>query len=248
MKNYFIIALLLICSYSREIVSAQSTIPDFKAVWAAGQQISLKSYTWSEQGTTEQYNQTSSTWARYKAGILPELFREDIGSIDDGNALIQVGKATYTFKKYKQAYSGWPIVHFEDLVFIKMSIQSFDSVKSDFKKIGIDLAKGRQQVWNGRTTLIFGASHPLDEDTDQVWYDAIEKYPVRWRYDSRSGPVDIQYSGYKKIDGVWFPAQRKEYVNKKLHQVVQYERVRFNLHLDPEIFDPGQFGSAHWLN
>jgi hypothetical protein len=59
--------------------------------------------------------------------------------------------------------------------------------------------------------------------------------------------MDVQYLRYKKTDGVWFPSKRKYYGNGKLYQHTKYEQVRFNIELNPAIFDPDEFGTYHWF-
>jgi len=224
---------------------AQTTESKFKAVWQKHRDTWAKSFTWQEHTVVTDYKQVSENDV-YRAGILPDKFREDRGSLDDGNAELQVGSASFTFKKYKQAHKGLASANIEELILGRLYFQSFDAVKSEFGKFKIDITKGRTATWKGRKVLIFGVTNPIDTVSEQIWYDATELYPVRWMYQSTQDQ-DIQYLGYRKINGVWFPSDRKVYGNRKLRQHTKFLHVSFNSELNPAIFDPEQFGSYHWL-
>jgi hypothetical protein len=183
----------------------------------------------------------------YQAGIFPDKFREDQGSPDDGNAVLQVDKTSYTFKKFKLRYKGFVGFNIEKLIFGKMYYQSLDSVIADFAKFKIDISKSRSAIWQGRKVLIFGVTNPIDITSEQIWYDAVNLYPVRIIY-PHMGTQDIQYLNYMQIDGVFFPTERKLFGNGKLRYHTTYHKVRFNIDLNRRIFDPQQFGSYHWLN
>jgi hypothetical protein len=205
-----------------------------------------KTLTYAEEVEWTQYVRTEN-YTNYFALSMPDMFRYDMRNIDDGNSNLFIRDTMYVFKSYKKrsAYKGSEII--DNYIFGRIYSDPFDKVITEFKKVKIDVTKNCKGSWNGKKVIIIGSSTANDVFANQIWYDAVNLYPVRILLNGGRQMSDAQFEQYFKQQNSWFPAVRKEYAGKKLIRNTKYTHVQKNIELSPLIFDPNKFGSYHWL-
>jgi outer membrane lipoprotein-sorting protein len=196
--------------------------------------------------TTERYKGDSltqtSTW--YEAILFPDKFRIDFGDIKNGDAVIYANDSAYNFRKGK--LTGTRLDN-NDLTFLLggLYFYSFDKVISQVKALHYDLDKFHTDTWNNKPVYVIGAS-TRDEKVNQLWVDKEKLVLVRFiKYDDNRKEEGL-LEDQQKFGGGWSETKATFYIDDKLIQKEYYHECKFNVALDPRIFQPAGFGSTHW--
>ncbi|MEX2281882.1 MAG: hypothetical protein WEE89_05320 [Gemmatimonadota bacterium] len=117
------------------------------------------------------------------------------------------------------------------------------------RELGVDVARSRADVWQGRPVLVVGAA-PGDLRSRQVWIDREHMLLVRWIEPSLREPalaVDTRLLEYERMGSAWVP-RRIEYIEGDQRVFEQELRqIRANLTLDSLLFRPDDWTRAqHW--
>lgn len=113
-----------------------------------------------------------------------------------------------------------------------------DNQDESFRYIGQETLNGTPvehiQVWNS-----FASKPHLQNlaplSMRDIWFDSASHLPVRVAYSRRAGrgavpaiPVEIDFSGYKNVDGVFYPFQINKSYNGTPWQTITIQNVSFN--------------------
>lgn len=194
-------------------------------------------------------NRFKETWdvTNYYAASYPDKFRVDLGNIDDGNAEIRIGGDVHTFTGFKKKNKFIDLkIDFMNYIIGHMYFEELHTVADRFADAGIDLTKSFTRTWKGRKVIALGAAS-ADTTYNQIWYDAIDMYPVR-RLEMVGRNRDDYHYTIEKSEGFWFPKEFKHYRNGRLIYDRRYTQVKRNVTLDPEIFNLDNFGAVNSFN
>ncbi len=185
----------------------------------------------------------SETW--HEAGQIPGFLRIDLPELGAGNVYVFRGDSTYAFRAGTLAAAqpeGNPLML---LGFDLYHIPVAETV-AGIAALGVDTARVRAAVWNGRPAWVFGAAEG-DEASPQVWFD--QERLVFLRLVERGGPArdhvqDIRFERYEPLGGGWIAPRVEMYVDGRLVMTEDYADVRANPTFPPGTFSPTPAGVA----
>lgn len=212
----------------------------YKDSWYQTVTFTQKSTTYKPDGTS-----TSETW--YEAASLPGKLRIDIGPASDGKGYIfSDGKVT-VIKDNKVVASNKSINI--------LLVLGFDVYRQDpaitaqvVRGEGYDLAKVREDEWEGKPAYVVGAEKG-DLKSKQFWVakDTLlflrEIEPARG---DTSKTDDIRFIHYQPLAGAWVAAGVEVYADGKKVFTEDYSDIQANVKLDAAMFDPEKFATTHW--
>lgn len=242
--HYFnLILIIFICVFtsSSKAQTKKTTLSELHNKYS-GKWPKTMTYIENQSGTRANESWTSRN---YYAASFPDLFRKDLENIDDGNAEIIADGTMHRFRKYKKfdQFTNNEI-YFIDYIVGHIYFDALEKVTSRFTKEGIAADQTFSRTWKGKKVISIGSS-TADTTVSQIWYDAVELFPVRALLRSGKNMEDYHFIN-EKVQGSWFPREIKYFRNKRLRAHLTYEQVKRNMVLDPEIFSIENFGSAHW--
>jgi hypothetical protein len=208
--------------------------------WYKGVTFTQKSTTYEPDGTKK-----VETW--YEALMLPGKLRIDIGAPSEGNGLVFVDGAVTTVKA-GQVTGTTPRVNMLLVLGFDVYGQATEKTIGVVKDQGYDLAKIRDDTWNGHPVYVVGADKG-DLNSRQFWVEKDTLLFVREIEPARKDPKiinDIRFVDYRKLAGGWIAARVEVHVGDKLTFSEDYTEIEVKSNLDPAIFDPKQFSSTHW--
>jgi hypothetical protein len=127
-----------------------------------------------------------------------------------------------------------------------------DNTDETFRYIGQETLNGTTvqhiQVWNS-----FASQPRLQKlaplSMRDIWFDSASHLPVKVAYSRRAGrgavpaiPVEIDFSGYKNVDGVFYPFQINKSYNGTPWQTITIQNVSFNTGLTDSQFQTAMGG------
>lgn len=203
--------------------------------------------TFTQASTTHKPDGTTTTETWHEAAMLPGKLRIDIGPIADGNGVIFADGVVTSFKDGKVVATR-PLTHM-------LLVLGFDVYKQDpqttidqAKKEGFDLTKLHEDTWQGEPVYIVGADKG-DMKSKQFWIEKKRLLFVRLlQPDQRdaSKTADTRFVDYRQLPVGWVAAGVEFYVDGKEVFNESYSDIEANPKLNPAIFDPKQFTTAHW--
>src|SRR5215472_5774937 len=134
-------------------------------------------------------------------------------------------------------------------------VLGFDVYKQDpqttidqVKGQGFDLSKLHEDTWQGQPVYVVGADKG-DLKSKQFWIDKKRLLFVRIIEPNprdATKTADTRFVDYRKMDKGWVAAGVEMYVDGKEVFSEEYSDIQIGVKLNPAIFDPKQFTSAHW--
>jgi hypothetical protein len=116
------------------------------------------------------------------------------------------------------------------------------------KQEGFDLSKFHEDAWKGEPVYVVGADRG-DLKTKQFWIERKRLLFVRLiepdRHDAKNVD-DIRFEDYRPLRKAWIAARVEVYNNEKLTFTEDYSDIQGDVNLPETIFDPKEFGTAHW--
>ena len=212
----------------------------YAASWYPSVTFTQKSTTYNPDGTTK-----VETW--YEAALLPGKLRIDIGPPSAGNGYLLVNGIVTVFKD-GQVKANIPQVNMLLVLGFDVYKQTPEATLMIAKKEGFDAAKFHEDTWEGKPVYVFGAEKG-DLKSKQFWVEKDRMLFVRLLEPDRNDPTktqDIRFAGYRKLGGGWIAALVEVYVEGKKVFSEEYTEINAGAKLDPAVFDPKQFTSAHW--
>ena len=212
----------------------------YAASWYPTVTFTQKSTTYNPDGTTK-----VETW--YEAALLPGKLRIDIGPPSAGNGYLLVDGNVTVFKE-GQVKANVPQVNMLLVLGFDVYKQTPEATLAIAKKEGFDAGKFHEDTWEGKPAYVFGAEKG-DLKSKQFWVEKDRMLFVRLLEPDRSDPnktQDIRFTDYRKLSGGWIAALVEVYRDGKKVFSEEYTEISGDVKLDPALFDPKQFTSAHW--
>jgi outer membrane lipoprotein-sorting protein len=206
-----------------------------------------KSVTFVQKSTTYNPDGTSKAETWYEAGLLPGRLRIDIGSPSEGNGYLLVdGKVTIfkdgQVKATREQQNMLLVLGFD------VYAQAPDKTLAIAKQEGFDASRFHEDTWEGKTVYVFGAEKG-DLKSRQFWVEKERLLFVRLLEPDSKDPnttQDIRFTDYRKLGNGWIAALVEVYSGGKKVFSEEYSEIVKDAPLDPAVFDPKQFTTAHW--
>jgi hypothetical protein len=212
----------------------------YEKTWYDTVTFTQKSTTYNPDGTTK-----VETW--YEAASLPGKLRIDIGPTSDGNGVIlSDGQATF-FQKGQQTGTR-PYVNLLLVLGFDVYRQAPEATIALLKAEGIDLSKIHEESWQGEPAYVVGADKG-DLKAKQFWVEKKRLLFLRVIQPDRQDPQkmdDIRFTDYRQLSGGIIAARVEVHNEDKLVFSEDYSDIQIGAKLDPAVFDPKQFATAHW--
>lgn len=199
-----------------------------------------KSTTYKPDGTTK-----VETW--YEAAQLPGKLRIDIGAPSDGNGFLLVDGNVSIFQKGEVKVSR-PQVNMLLVLGFDVYRQSAEATLAIARQEGFDVAKFHEDTWEGKPVYVFGAAQG-DLKSKQFWIEKDRLLFVRLIEPDRADPTktqDIRFADYRPLGKAWIAALVEVYDDGKKVFSEEYSEIHQDVKLDPAVFDPKQYTTAHW--
>jgi hypothetical protein len=181
------------------------------------------------------------TW--YEAIEAPGKLRIDLYPFERGNGMLFRNDSLYEFRrgslKQKSHQPHSLLLLSRDVYFLPA-----DKTTAKLKAIGFDLAKLREDRWEGRPAYVIGAEGEDDVKSPQFWIDKENLYLVRLLQPLREDPSkiqEVQLSRYQRLGGGWIETEVLFKVDGKRQLLERYSDVRFDVRFDDKLFDPSRW-------
>jgi len=208
--------------------------------WYSTVTFTQKSTTYNPGGTTK-----AETW--YEALSTPGKLRIDIGPPSAGNGYLLVDGNVTIFKD-GQIKATRPQMNMLLVLGFDVYKQSPEKTLEIAKKEGFDAGKFHEDIWEGKPVYVFGAEKG-DLKSKQFWVEKERLLFVRLLEPDASDPnktQDIRFTDYRRLPGGWIAALVEVHQDGKKVFSEEYSEIKSDVHLDPAVFDPKQFTTAHW--
>jgi outer membrane lipoprotein-sorting protein len=250
MKLHILLALTIALLFARgqvrakEIGSAEALV---QAMHARYEKSWYDTVTFTQASTTYNADGTKKRDTWYEAASLPGKLRIDFGPVSDGNGVILAdGTATF-FQKGKQTASR-PFVNMLLVLGFDVYKQSPETTLAQLKAEGIDLTKFHEETWQGETYYEVGADKG-DLKSKQFWVEKKRLLFARIIEPDRRDPTkteDTRFTNYRPLDKSVIAERVEVYSEGKLVFTEDYTDIQGGVKLEPGVFDPKQFTTAHW--
>lgn len=206
-----------------------------------------KTLTFEQKSTTYNPDGTSKAETWYEAALLPGKLRIDIGPPSDGNGyLLLDGNVTIfkdgNVKANRQQVNMLLVLGFD------VYAQSPEATLAILKQEGFDAAKFHEDTWEGKPVYVFGAERG-DLKSKQFWVEKERLLFVRLLEPGSKDPnqmQDIRFGDYRRLGGGWIAALVEVHSDGKKVFSEEYTNIQKDMKLDPAVFDPKKFTTAHW--
>jgi len=206
-----------------------------------------KTVTFVQKSTTYNADGTSKAETWYEAALLPGRLRIDIGSPSDGNGYLLVDGNVTIFKdgqvKATREQQNMLLVLGFDVY-----AQSPEKTLAIAKQEGFDASRFHEDTWEGKPVYVFGAEKG-DLKSRQFWVEKDRLLFVRLLEPDASDASktqDIRFADYRKLGDGWIAALVEVHSGGKKVFTEEYSDIVKDAPLDPAVFDPKQFTTAHW--
>jgi len=212
----------------------------YAATWYKTVTFVQKSTTYNADGTSK-----AETW--YEAALLPGRLRIDIGKPSDGNGYLLVDGSVTIFKD-GQVKTTRQQVNMLLVLGFDVYAQSPETTLAIARQEGFDATKFHEDTWEGKPVYVFGAEKG-DLKSKQFWVEKDRLLFVRLLESDSADPnktQDIRFADYRKLGGGWIAALVEVHSDGKKVFSEEYSDIQKDVKLDPSVFDPKQFTTAHW--
>lgn len=189
-----------------------------------------------------------SVW--YEALQLPSLLRIDFEPLEAGNGVLIRGDTQYVMQGGAVARR---IPRTNELLLLGFDVYHLQPSETAawLRRIGFDLSKIRQDVWEGRQVYVVGAADASDLRSRQFWVDREHLLFVRLLQPAgETGRTrDVRFRNYQQTGRAWIAPIVEVYEDGRLVMKEEYRHIRVDVELDPALFDPARFMTArHWYD
>jgi outer membrane lipoprotein-sorting protein len=201
----------------------------------------------TQKSTTYKPDGTSSAENWYEAAMLPGRLRVDIGPPSNGNGAILADGTVTLFQNGKQVGTR-PLVNMLLVLGFDVYRQTPETTISTVKGEGYDLAKVREDSWEGHPVYVIGADKG-DLKSKQFWVEKDRLLFVRLIEPAQGDPSkteDTRFEDYRQLSTGWIAARVELRIDDKKVFEEEYSDIQVNVKLDPAVFDPKQFSTQHW--
>ncbi len=185
----------------------------------------------------------------YEAALLPSRLRIDFDPLSAGNGALIRADTQYVMQRGALVRT---VPRTNELLLLGFDVYFLEPsfTAAWLRRIGFDLARIRQDEWQGRQVYVVGATSPTDLKSKQFWIDREHLLFVRMLAPAaRDGSQvdDIRFGKYQQIGRAWVAPLVEIYRNGKLVFKEEYQHIRVDQPLDVALFDPAQWSTArHW--
>ncbi len=184
------------------------------------------------------------TW--YEALTVPGRLRIDIAPLDSGKAILFRNDSIYVIAADTVAQRA-PLIHPLMVLGFDVYGEPVDTTAARLEALQFDLAKLREDTWQGRAVYVVGADAG-DSTSNQFWIDRDRLLFVRMMQQTRSGgTAESQFNKYQKLDGGWMAPEVKFYRDGKLVTTEEYSDIRARASLPDSLFLAEPFTKAEWI-
>ncbi|MGQ0560967.1 MAG: hypothetical protein ACT443_03730 [Gemmatimonadota bacterium] len=188
----------------------------------------------------------NSIW--YEAAQLPSRLRIDFEPIDAGNGALIRGDTQYVMQRGNIARV---VPRTNELLLLGFDVYFLEPAATAawLRRLGFDLARIRQDDWQGRLVYVVGARDTADLRSKQFWVDRENLLFVRLLQPAPDavGTDDIRFLQYEKIGRAWVAPLVEFYRDGRLFMREEYRHVRIDQPLDSALFDPAAWTRvSHW--
>jgi hypothetical protein len=184
------------------------------------------------------------TW--YGALSLPGHMRVDTDR-KSRSGVLYAGDSVFTFASGKRTSADNRL---NDLLVLPFDAytQPASRTQAELRRLGYDLSKFHEGVWQGRPVYVIGALRG-DTTSDQFWLDRERLVVIRVIGSGRQGRTDTRLTNYVQTGGGWVATEVAQLVNGKRRILEVYSDLRPNVVLNDDLFDPRTWSSAaHWAS
>lgn len=189
-------------------------------------------------------SRTEQTW--FESMRAPDTLRIDLAPLSDGNGTLQQPDKVIVVRNGRVTQTrpdGNPFLPFVAGIYT----QPIDVTIAQLAPQKYDLAAVHAAEHQGRRVWVIGASKAGDLTVPQFWVDAERLVAVRVLIASGSSMLDIALDDYVQSGNSWVATKVTMTTNGVVRQIEEYTKVRTNVDLPAELFDPAQWMSAkHW--
>ncbi len=187
------------------------------------------------------------TW--YEAIEAPDRLRIDIAPIEEGNGIIFRNDSLYEFKSDSLVRV---VAQPHALMVLSRTVYDLppEETARKLEALGFDLAKVRQDTWQGRPVYVVGAEAG-DLRSHQFWVDKERLVFVRLLQPAKqdsSVTVEIQFNEYQPLGAGWIETEVVFLANGRRTMLEEYGHIRSGVALDRDLFDPRRWGRPGWVN
>ena len=176
----------------------------------------------------------------------PDLLRIDVAPLSDGNGslnkpdsvvVVRGGKVTSTRP------SGNPFLPFVAGIYTQPVERSLEQMAAQ----RYDMSLVRAGEFLGRKVFVVGSKSADDLASPQFWVDAERLVTVRALLQSGTNVLDVTLDGYMESGKSWIATKVSMSIGGKLRQLEEYTKVRTDVELPADLFDPARWMNAkHW--
>jgi hypothetical protein len=183
------------------------------------------------------------TW--YEAARIPGFLRIDIAPIDSANAMIFRSDSIYVFRG-GQPRAARPLVHPLMVLGFDVYADSPDKTIEKLRGLGFDLAKLREDTWQGRPAYVVGAQ-PGDSTSGQFWIDKENLLFVRMiQQGQNNSTVETQFNKYQRLGQGWIAPEVLFLRNGQVVTTEEYGDIRADVTLPSDLFEP-RYAPPAWV-
>lgn len=250
MKLWNLFVMTLACTVAGVSTGAQNIVDGKSLITAMHARYEKNWYqtiTFTQKSTTYNADDTTKVETWYEAAILPGKLRIDFGPPSKGNGAIMTDGKGFFFEKGKQT-KVLPYVNLLLVLGFDVYRQAPEATLAELKGEGIDLSKFHEDEWKGEPVFVVGAEKG-DLKSTQFWVERKRLLFVRLiqpdRHDEKNKD-DIRFTDYRELRKGFIAARVEVYNGEKLVFTEEYSDVEIDVKLEPSVFDPAQFSTAHW--
>lgn len=204
--------------------------------------------TFVQTSTTIAPDGKASTAIWYEALLLPSRLRVDFDPLEAGNGALIHADTQFVIQRGSVIRT---VPRTNELLLLGFDVYFLDPAATSawLRRIGFDMSRIRQDVWEGREVYVVGARSPSDLRSRQFWVDRQNMLFMRMISPAQDSTKteDVRFANYEKIGSAWIAPRVEVYEDGRLTFKEDYQHIRINVGLDTALFDPAQWRSArHW--
>jgi len=207
-----------------------------------------RTITFVQKSTTIAPDGKENTSIWYEAALLPSRLRIDFDPIEAGNGVLVRADTQYAIQRGRvvsaTARANVLLLLGFDVYFLEPAFTA-----AWLRRLGFDLSKIRQDVWQGRPVYVVGATAPSDLRSRQFWVDRENMLFLRLLEPARdsSQTDDVRFANYERIGRTWVAPRVEVYRDGRMVFREEYQHIRIDQPLDVALFDPATWSTAvHW--
>ncbi len=195
-------------------------------------------------------NARVETW--YESLALPGRLRIDVAPLASRQATIFRADSAYQFRG-GQLRSADAMVHPLLLLAFDVYAQSPDISISKLRELGFDLARLREDTWQGRRHWIVGAlvgdsvSREFWVEQERLLVSRLVQAAPRAGVPGKRDVAEIHFTDHRPLGGGWIATKVTYLNNGEKVESESYEDIQLRDSLPDALFDPGVWQRPAWV-